>query len=753
MKLRHLSTEIVSLIHHVELNESGWWRKAVGQVVKGVLWKAQVPRTAFELHTDLKKELGFPFSDDALQRQLDTLINQGAVTRMPGPNFKLTEKFRDELTLSHKKATSEQEECHRQFILSCVQYCSELDATKVWDEFSKALLSAVQVAGANLFHLLSDGNLERDIDWLTKFLFKFAPNQHEGLRKVMVAFFAPDNHACRHQVLRLLSAHFFAESSQLSPETLSAIESGRKKRTIKVVLDTNFLFSVLQLHNNPGDDAALSLIDLAQKNARHLEIKFFVLPLTLDEAQRVLINQMHMVERIRTTAAMARAALTQPLSSIATKFFDAAAKSPGLTASAFFRPYIDDLRTILRDKGIAVLEAHPSVYTQRQDVVDDVLSQQQFEGHNVQEDKRKSYEALLHDVVLWHAVKDRRPDDADTPFEVEYWAVSVDWRLIGFDRNKRSANASKLPVVLHPSNLVQLLQFWIPRTEELEGSLVDSLQLPLFFQSFDLEDEKATVKVLEAISRYENVGDIPEQTLKVVLANQVLRGRLRDADASNDEVFNLVREELLTHHKEAIEALGQTQSTLTTTVTSLEAERKTREQSEKSLQEANFQLADAKALANEATGRANAAEDRAVAAEASRIAYEQSTSFELNQRDAIALAAKASLVRQRYVIGVVIAPAVVGLLIGWWMPRVLPTLLNAALEPWSLVVGSIPLAVAFIVSPLLTAKHELLQHWWLANVVNYVGKKAILAPLALAIAAIFQGSIWDGLKSQMKWFV
>lgn len=622
MKLRHLSAEIVSLIHHVELNESGWWRKAVGQVVKGVLWKAQVPRTPLELHTDLKKELGFPFSDDALQRQLDTLISQGAVTRMPGPNFKLTEKFREELTLSHKKATSEQEECHRQFLLSCEQYCSELDATKVWDEFSKALLSAVQVAGANLFHLLSDGNLERDIDWLTKFLFKFEHDQHEGLRKVMVAFFAPDNHACRHQVLRLLSAHFFAESSQLSPETLSAIESGRKKRTIKVVLDTNFLFSVLQLHNNPGDDAALSLLDLAQKNARHLEIKFFVLPLTLDEAQRVLINQMHMVERIRTTAAMARAALTQPLSSIATKFFDAAAKSPGLTASAFFRPYIDDLRTILRDKGIAVLEAHPSLYTQRQDVVDDVLNQQQFEGHNVQEDKRKSYEALLHDVVLWHAVKDRRPDDADSPFEVEYWAVSVDWRLIGFDRNKRSANASKLPVVLHPSNLVQLLQFWVPRTEELEGSLVDSLQLPLFFQSFDVEDEKATVKVLEAISRYENVGDIPEQTLKVVLANQVLRGRLRDADASNDEVFNLVREELLTHHKEAVEALDKTQSTLKTTVTTLETERKTREQSEKRLQEANLQLADAKALANEATSRAMAAEDKTVAAEASRIAYE-----------------------------------------------------------------------------------------------------------------------------------
>ena len=450
------------------------------------------------------------------------------------------------------------------------------------------------MTGANLFHLLADGDLEREVDWVNGFLARFGAEEHDSLHRVLSAFFAPGNHACRSQVLRLMTAHFFAEASQLRPETLAVIEGKRAKRSIKVVLDTNFIFSVLQLHDNPGDDSALSLVDIAQRTGRNLEIKLYVLPGTLEEAQRTLSYQMDLVDRIRTTAAMSRAAVRQPLPSIAKKFFDAASRSPGLSAKAFFQPYIDDLRTILRGKGIDVLEAHPSVYNQRQDVVDDVVEEIRREEEEVPESKRKGYETHLHDAVLWHAVKDRRSELADSPFDVEYWAVSIDWRLIAFDRRKRFANASKLPVVLHPSNLVQLVQFWVPRTQELEDSLVDSLRLPLFFQSFDPEDERATVQVLQALSRYENVGDLNEETVSSILTNRALRGRLKDADASNDEAFALVKEELLTEHRAALTSLQQTKGRLNSTVASLEAERKGREESESALQAATMQLTEAR---------------------------------------------------------------------------------------------------------------------------------------------------------------
>lgn len=742
MTLRHLSPEIVSLIHHVELNESGWWKKAVGQVVRGVMWKSNTSSTLNDLNTALKAELGNPFTDEVLQRQLDTLVAQGHVTRIPGPSYKLTEKCREELTAAHRKAMDEQEQCHKGFLESCTIYCPELEREKVWDEYAKALLGAVQVAGANLFHLLSDGNLKRDSDWQKKFCSKFSHQSYEGLQNVIGAFFAPDNQACRRQVLRLLSAHFFAESSQFSPETLSAIESGRKKKSIKVVLDTNFLFSVLQLHSNPGDDAALTLLDVAQKAGRHLDIKFYVLPLTLDETVRVLVNQVHSLERIRTTSAMANAALSQPLSSIAKKFFDAASKTPGLTASTFFRPYIEDLRTILQSRGISVLEAHPSVYSQRQDVIDDILDEQKFEEKEFEPVRRKNYDALLHDVVLWHAVRDRRPEGADSPFEAEYWAVSMDWRLIGFDRHKRSALTEKLPVVLHPSNLVQLVQFWVPRSDKLEGSLVDSLQLPLFFHSFDLEDERATVKVLEAISRFENIDDIPEHSLKIVLANQVLRGRLRTGDASNDEVFALVREEFLTQHKGTAKALEVTQGNLSNTAAALEAERAIREQT-------NQQLADA-------TARADAAENAAAKAIEEKLTHQQMTDAQLTLKDVATKASEVQLHRLTYALGAVLAPILLGLVLSvlfYWGP--LSSLFqnfSSTVKLWTTVAfGITPLAIVCVISPLVSGKVYGLSDWWLPRLLHWVGAKAFIAPFLFTVGAVYGGGVWDWVKATSGW--
>lgn len=701
MTIRHLAPEIVSLIHHVELNESGWWKKAIGQVVKGVLWKEETPQCIADLQSALRQNVGVNLSADALEKLLSTLITQGAVSELPGSKFKLSEHARQTLTKAQQKAKSEQEECTATFLASCATNCPTLDASSIWEHFQRSLLHSIQVAGANLFHLLADGKLQRDFDWAHGFLSRFDTVHHDSLNQVLQAFFAPNNHACRNQVLRLLTAHFFAEASQLKPETIAAIEGKRTRRTIKVVLDTNFIFSVLKLHDNPGDDSALSLVGIARRAGQKLEIKLYVLPGTLEEAKRVIAYQMSLVDRIRTTAAMSRAALRQPLPSIAKKFFDAASRSPELSARTFFQPYIDDLKTILQGKGIEVLDAHPAIYNQRQDVVDDVLDEMQREEKEIPEAKRKGYETHLHDAVLWHAVKDRRPALADSPFDVEYWAVSIDWRLIAFDRKKRAANASPLPVVLHPSNLVQLVQFWVPRSQQLEDSLVDSFRLPLFFQSFDSEDEKATIQVLQALSRFENIDDLPDATVRSVLANRALRGRLKEADASNDEAFALVREELLAEHQAALSLLEQTRGHLSTTAASLDTERMSREALDNALLATQEKL-------RESEESARLAEQRAIEAECLRKADEQ----QLIQTSQAATVAQTDLVRLRYFLIAILTPAIISFVLGVSAFLGLPTSLGV-IPKWmvAILVSLTPLAVACLISPYFTVKHPALQSW------------------------------------------
>ncbi|WP_323911869.1 hypothetical protein [Aeromonas caviae] len=741
MKLKHLSPDIISLIHHVELNESGWWKKAIGQVVKGVLWKTETPKSITELQDALQQDVGINLPVDSLEKLLSTLMSQGVVAKPICDKFRLSEHARLELTKAQQKAKAEQDECTDTFLASCATYTPSLNSKEVWEHFQRSLLHAIQVTGANLFHLLADGRLQRDFDWVHGFLSRFSTEHHDGLYKVLQVFFTPSNSACRNQILRLLTAHFFAEASQLKPETLAAIEGKKTKRTIKVVLDTNFIFSVLQLHDNPGDDSALSLIDIAQRAGKKLDIRFYVLPGTLEEAKRVILHQMNLIDRIKTTTVMSRAALHQPLPSIAKKFFDTASRNPGLSARAFFQPYIDDLKIILQEKGIKVLDAHPTIYNQRQDVVDDVLDEIKREEREIPESKRKGYETHLHDAVLWHAVKDRRPSYSDSPFDVEYWAVSIDWRLISFDRKKRAANASNLPVVLHPSNLIQLVQFWVPRSQQLEDSLVDSFRLPLFFQSFDPEDERATIQVLQALSRFENVDDLPDSTVRSILTNRALRGRLKEADTSNDEIFALVREELLSEHQAALNLLEQTQGKLNATVAFLDTEKASKEKSENALLATQEQLREAEKIAREA-------EQKIADAERLREAKDQ----QLSQIEIKSKEAQRELKRLRYFLIAILAPCVLGFTLAlteYFFFEISFGPINKIIT--AILLGITPLALSCLISPYITIKHEALLSWRIVRIVNWVGKKALLVPGSLALVAIFQGGIWDWVKSVMNW--
>jgi hypothetical protein len=758
MASRQLSPDIVSLIHHVELNESGWWKKGVSQIIKALFWTSHIPSLTIQgLHEAIQREApGMNLSVEELDRQLTTLRDQGTISFLPGQTYKLTEPALKELSAEAAAAQAEQAECQQEFVESCAKHCPGLDQAKVWKDFTEALARAIRVSGANLFNLLVGGQLRKDFDWLDSLITKVEPDHREGLRNVLMSFFDPNNHVCRNQILRFMTAYFFAEATRLHPETLEMINKARKVKAIKVVLDTNFLFSILQLHDNPADAAAVSLVDLASKSEGKLDIRLYVLPSTLEEARRVLMAQLHQVEHIRTTQAMARAAMTQPMPSIAKKFFSTAATTPGLSAQAYFAPYIDDLRLILEGRGIAVLDAHPEIYNKRQDVIDDVMTGVKREEADFPENRRKSYQTLLHDAVLWHAVNDRRPANTDSPFETEYWAVSIDWRLIGFDRAKRTASGSSLPVVLHPSNLVQLIQFWVPRTPELEESLVDALRLPLFFQSFDLEDEKATLKVLESLSRFENIADLPENAIRVVLTNRALRGRLKKIEASNEEAFQLVRDEILTHHREVSERLELANSSLQEQQLHLDQERQAREAALQSQQETARRIADEESRRQEAERNAS---NLAVANAQLEGRLQQSSQVSNQQiqseRDR-ADGAERTLARIYFAVVFVIIPALLGGLIFWLSNGITPDSLpgmttDARILFARLAVAVLPLTVFWCLAPRYADNRSHLKMWWPSRAISWIGRKVILAPSLLAIEAIFAGGTWDGIKLFMNW--
>lgn len=147
-------------------------------------------------------------------------------------------------------------------------------------------------------------------------------------------------------------------------------------------------------------------------------------------------------------------------------------------------------------------------------------------------------------MILWHFVNDTRPALIESPIDAREWILTVDFRFIAFDEHKQQRTKSTVPLCLHPTSLIQLLQFWVPRTKEFGEAILGSLRLPFLFQELDPEDEKTTLQILKGLGRFEGADQLSEQAITQVVLNEGLRARLR-AQHSDEEEIQIVRDALV----------------------------------------------------------------------------------------------------------------------------------------------------------------------------------------------------------------
>lgn len=615
MVTRKLSQDVVALVHHVQLNQNGWWKKGIFQVLSGLLWRAKEEMTAAQIRQALHAEFSVDMPIDEIEASLEAMLFKGTISETRAGAYNLSVESTRELQQQAADGQAEFERAKAFFCGATQAQCGDsLDSKALWAVFVEELNKAVQQTGADTFNLLTGERIAARGDWLSGFVQRFGANNIENLKAVVEKFFSLENPDGKNYTLRLLTAYFFVEATQLNKRTIESIDAKRQNRRLKLYLDTNFLFSVLGLHDNPANDAALALLELSKSASGYIEIKFLVAPHTVDETQRAIHAALESAKKVKVSQALQAAATSAPLPSTVRKFFEEARNSNCLLSpDDFFGPYLKDLKIVLRGKGIQVDDGIDiSEYRFDQRVVDDVQALEENERKRVN-GRQKPYEAIEHDVILWHSVNDKRPKNTQSPFEAEAWVVTLDNRLTAFDRLKTPLHMG-VPTALFPSSLAQLIQFWVPRTEQLDNTVFDSFKLPLFFREFDREDERVTMKILGALSRFNNIDDLAIDTVREVLVNEALRHRLGNGTSDNaEEAFALVQEEILQKNRELEESL----SAVTRQVTELTG--KATEQTE-SRRAAEREIADERAARQAAETQRMEAETKASSAAAAQAA-------------------------------------------------------------------------------------------------------------------------------------
>jgi len=469
---------------------------------------------------------------------------------MVGRKAKLAEAQRAEIANRVQEGDALEAKVRTKFLLIADELKTKTEGTSLWNVFTtQLLLPLIAELGARTYELVTGQDLLiSNSSTYRNFLTAFPDDDRGKISILLDRFIDPSDIEIRSYILRHLHARFLIDALQLSNKNLSSLRSRISERIdITVFADTNFLFSLLDLHDNPANEAVQALQKITQEMTSNVTLKLYVLPITIDEARHTLSNYEQQLAGVDLSAHLGKAAESRysDLSGIAAKFVKASQKTKWrLSPKEYFSPYINNLLPIARSKGIEIFNEDTSYLKTDLEVVDDLLNRLDYEKRKFPE-RAKSYETIEHDVVLWHFAKRKRPPTLESPLDAQFWVATVDFRYLGFDAFKRrhEHQQNTIAVCIHPSILVQMLQFWIPRNSEFETALLNSLR-PMLPRSFDPSAEKITLAILRAISRFENIDDIDEGTIASVLMDRAIRQRMANSQNLGEQV-DIVKEALI----------------------------------------------------------------------------------------------------------------------------------------------------------------------------------------------------------------
>lgn len=543
-----LPKEVTALFHHVELNRAGWWDKGVQRLVLAAVWLSDHTPNIDEIKNTLKRDFCLQLMNGKLNKALSELEKQNILIQLQDGSYRIPDNqrvlFEREIEESEKVTIDA-----RDYFTSLVNEMSDaLDPQNVWNEFeSKFLAPLIKEVGSNAYHLIAGKKMVVDKRLVDNFLKQFDPAFHRNLRELITAFLDPKKDEVRAFISRLLHAQFCVEASGLTETVIDKISATIGKQVqYRLFVDTNFLFSLLDLHDNPSNDAARELQELITQLKSNLNIQLYIIPRTVHEAKTSIVSAKSSLSMVPSGTNFTQAALNVGFKGMARRFLEERLRrGSSLSVDDWFDPYLNDFIAIARGKGIEFFNEDLSTYATRQDVVDDINLVLEAEKRRPQV-KRKSYEKVAHDMILWHFAKDKRPAYVESTIDARDWILTVDFRFIGFDEHKQKKSESMVPLCLHPTSLIQLLQFWVPRTKEFEEAMLGSMRLPFLFQEFNVEAERTSLKILKGLGRFEGREDISEQTITRVILNDGLRSRLKaEHPVEAEEEIVLIRDALI----------------------------------------------------------------------------------------------------------------------------------------------------------------------------------------------------------------
>jgi len=281
---------------------------------------------------------------------------------------------------------------------------------------------------------------------------------------------------------------------------------------LTLFLDTNFLFGILNLHNNTQVKVSLDL--LRAISVHNLPFKLRYHEATKKEMGNTIAHYGEILRSRDWSQSLSRAAaMSRKVSGIEQKFHQRNAKGR-IDIDEFLRPY-EHFDHLLAEKNIKVFKPNK----ERANAQNELFHEYQaFLERNGREDK--PYETVMHDAKVVEEARHLRTNAASS-LEAGALVISCDYYLYRFDWETSRKDARPACVLL-PNMFWQILRPFVPTDKSFENAFAETFALPEF-RAIGSGGNKACSKMLQILASYK---EVPEQTAMKMLANDLLLDRL-----------------------------------------------------------------------------------------------------------------------------------------------------------------------------------------------------------------------------------
>lgn len=478
----------IKLFNTLSLSSSDTREETLKSVIINSLYESDKPISKNELIVAIDILFDLEPYIPELENVLDNLVNQKLITRLSG-QLSLTEDARSKLKIQYQEYTDLEKQRSKnftKFLKITYPDISDTQSRHLWNFYLEYLINCFYLYGENAILILNPTLNDKvddkmlNNDFLRTIYLKLNDDYLVGILKFVIDNYADNLTNEDLDYLDNLSQKTLAFTSLgYDPNSLTTLGDVNLIDWI-VYLDTNVLFSLLDLHVHPENEACRNLIQLINDNKDKLKISFRVSELTMKE----LIGKKSDFDDLDinlTTPAIRALLKSRQMDEFSRKFYESLLYRRDETLDP---KEIIDLAPITLEKGFSIkisrnrkqIEAIGESYmeTKIQEYLRYVHEKNEFRQSFANDHKislrelSRTESQARHDIILREFIIDSRYNkmkEKPRAFtDLKNFAISLDDVLITFDKKEAKLKEPEFPfpIFFKPSFLLNKLIRLLP---------------------------------------------------------------------------------------------------------------------------------------------------------------------------------------------------------------------------------------------------------------------------------------------------